>query len=91
MTRGKISVTATISAALGNSDVTVQRPFVFQNRGSDRVYIGFNGDAAVADEGMNLEANESVSSEDLPKAARQGTFTFICAAGETADLYYQFF
>lgn len=88
---GKLSVTDA-AAPFGPTGVdgTKVKSFIIQNRGSDTVFFQYHGETAVADEGFNLIANESVSSKELPDAWRQGRWSAVCASGETATVYYHF-
>ena len=84
--RGKAAITDATGATLfgpQNGD-----PYMLINRGPNRPYITGNGDTAVDDIGFNMEVNEAVASEYLPGEFRKGNLKAVCAAGETASLYW---
>lgn len=86
-TTGKVSVTAT-AQLFGPTDW--KGGFVLQNRGSNECWITYGEETAVADAGLNLIENESISSKDLPDAWKQtpGQFSVVCSATETTTLYF---
>lgn len=84
--KGKASVTAT-AQSLGDA---VTADFIFKNVGTNTVYLDCGGNTAETDKGMYLVAGEMVTNKDLPEFFRRGPWSAVCAAAETASLYYHF-
>jgi len=83
---GKLTVT-TAAQDIGDAE---PQEFCFQtpadNSGS--VFIAFNGDTAVDDQGWNLAPGKDVTNKDVPEAFKRGPFSIIGTADDV--LYYTF-
>lgn len=89
--RGKANVTDSSGATTFGPQVVENTPEDFTlliNRGPDRAYITGDGANAVDDTGFNLEPNEAISTKELPRSFRDGSFKAVCASGETATIYW---
>ena len=87
--RGKIAASdATGDDLVGPQEF--QDDCIIINRGPNRAYATANGDEAVDDTGMNFEVNEAVNTKSLPAEFKKGNWKMVCAAGETASVYWAF-
>ena len=84
--RGKALVTASSGATLFGPQAHGE--CVLQNRGANTAYGTADGSTAVADTGFTIAAGESVNVRDLPTPWANGEYKFICAATETATIYW---
>jgi len=83
--RGKQAVSTTSTAVFGPQE---RGECTLQNRGDNIAYITADGTAAVADTGFTLASGESVNTKDLPPEFLWGNFRAICAATESATIYW---
>ena len=87
--RGKKAVTDATGADLFGPQ-EFQDDCVLHNRGAEMAFMTANGDTAVDDIGYTIAAGESVNTNAMPAKFKLGEWKAVCAAGETAIIYWAF-